>query len=201
MDIDEHDHRDSCNQIDHTFLNLFQPKLGSSLPVTLMSCSSILLAEEEATLYAFIAGTTERPIQFRHDSYHIKSKTVFDDDLHEQIRVQCEVDLLSRVDEITRHKLEKETPCFVITDKIPILGDYPINFASMRPAPERLDGKLSFKYAHRGHPHLYIRVFEPASPSKVDIYFSDDTKLSTNLKQPADIEKVRHQLSVPIHKT
>lgn len=165
-------------------------KPDDSLLVTVLQCLSTLPGGEKTELYYFIAGSISKEDRSQYEGQGAVTVTAFSDKLHNQIRDQCETDLLSKLSGIKRRNVEAESPLYIVTEQMPALDTSQINFASIKPTIEKGKNRLSFKYIHSRNPNLFVEVFEPASPSEVIIHLSEDNVLSATLKKQLDKEKV-----------
>lgn len=141
-------------------------QLDSQPIITITKVRSNAAAGNNAPmLYHYVAGYYEDQL----NQENISRTVIENKNLHTEIKAKFELEFLSTLDEDQKSKFLKYTPCFVMTEtELPINNEH-IKIATIKPTLTSVEGRSAYTYTHSKDRSLYIRIFEPASPSDVEI--------------------------------
>ena len=126
--------------------------------------------DKQTGLFNFIAGELSKEVNYSQDQSVVSTTEVKNDTLHSKIRELCKKHLRSDLGLKGSCKLrlfEQNTPGFVVTEHLPDrCGE---NLKSLIPGEENIGGRTAYKYTHPKHEELFFRIYEPASPSDMEI--------------------------------
>lgn len=136
---------------------------GDTLPLTVVSISNDNISPS-VSLFYLVAGELAADMEFSNDHWLISTKRLKNDALHEQVQQHCRDNFLTKLDK--RHLFEKNTPGYAVTERLPSYGK---QIASVPYRREDLGGRISYRFSHSENDEVFVRIFEPASPSDTDI--------------------------------
>lgn len=156
---------------------------GDTLPVTIVKLTSTD-SSSKINLFNFIAGGLTESMDHTHDSWTVSTTMLKNDILHERIRDTCREHLRNDLS-FTQTKLEyfeKNAPSFVVAEKLPCSGDDElVNAQWYRDRESEIDNRKAYKYSHSNNRGLFVRIFEPASPSVMQVGLPDGKIHTTKL--------------------
>ena len=130
------------------------------------------------TLYLFIAGKFEHNVEYSSEKWSVSTAEITNNFLFDIIERDGKRDLYGLLSDEQQKKFEAHTPRFIVTETIPSVGE---GLESLLPHPTEVDGRKCFLYSHSQNDKLYIRVFEPASPSDTEFHAPNEEPLWTRL--------------------
>lgn len=138
---------------------------GDTLPVTVVKISDND-SDPAVTLFYLVAGGILDDMDFSNERWEVTTRELRNDELHGQIQEHCKHDFLNTVLSDKRKRFKKNTPAFTVTEVLP---SFDVQFDCLKPKPEDIGDRKAYRYTHSKNRELFVRVFEPASPSETDI--------------------------------
>lgn len=115
---------------------------------------------------------------------------VKNDSLYKAISNHCQNVLYPKLSHTVRERFKHETPCFMAIEDLP--NGNMVNIDYIEPEVCLVENRTCFQFTHSRDNNLSVQIFEPASPSELQIRLSNGNVLKTTLIiPPADLYKVR----------
>ena len=139
--------------------------------------------QKTVCLHELIAGRLTNTGHCDSEELKITIREIYNDVLFEQIERQCEVELYSQLNSQQEKKFQQNTPKIVVSKTIPKIGE---DIKSIAPRAIVANGRKAFLYEHSENPHVYVRVYEPASPSDNEVGAPNGEPLTMTLEQDSN---------------
>lgn len=152
---------------------------SNTLPVTVATISNGG-NPSSVQLFCIVAGNCLDDIGYSHSNWALSRKVDEDDALHKQIKMCCQ-DELKKYPNMDGERLElfkRSTPGFIVTEVFPSKDETPV---CVTPHVEVIDGRTAYRYTHSDNAEVYVRIFEPASPSDIEFNSPDGPTTRTKL--------------------
>ena len=134
----------------------------------------------EICLHEFVAGKQSEPEKPHEESdkFRVTKTEIRNDFLHAQVEKKCESELYQILTTEQCNSFKRNTPKLIVSESIP---SYIEDLASIIPKIETVKGRNALDYCHSKNPELFVRVFEPRSPSDNEIHAPNQQTFKTKL--------------------
>lgn len=134
--------------------------------------------ETEDCLYHLVAGPLQDNPKGSFENCQAVTTELTNDWLHREIQLTCQRDLYSQLNPDEQQKLRENTPCFIVTEELPTdQGEV----QSIKPKLSEENGRRTYTCFHPRNIEMFVRVYEPASPSDCEYGAVGGEMLSSNL--------------------
>lgn len=142
---------------------------NDTMPITIMCISHQRSHKKALTLYYCIAsGDTSENISGYSAQWTISKVRLNNDALHDKIVSHWSENFLRKLTTTQRQNWKENSPAFLATDSFPFSDDSIIG--QLIPAEKNhVRNQAAYTYSHQEDSSLYIRLFTPRSPPRVEV--------------------------------